>query len=422
MTLILIASVGGSPNPIASAIAAKRPDRVLFLATEATGPQPGSAGQVPEILARAQRAQQPHEIVVVPPDDPEAIFLALRERLAALRAEHPRATLLFDYTGGTKSMTGALFQAAIAMPGGEVQFMLGERDNLDKVRDGTERPVRIATDWLVAERTEARLRAAWKGFEYATAAQGFAALQEELGADEKAPEDLRRRLSDLAEAARAFDLWDRFDHAEATLRLREVAARRPAATPWAERAQACVRSVPARIHDLWRNAERCAARGRYDDAVARLYRLTEWVAQWRLHARHSLDPSTMDWSRVTPQEAARAGLGDQMGKRTLSGLMQAWKLIAAKEPGGVVARFLDGSFSAKDAKKTGEGRLRDMLDLRNRSILAHGERPLAEADWERWRDFAEAMRARVIAPLFREAGWPADPPPQLPQDPATLGL
>jgi hypothetical protein len=130
----------------------------------------------------------------------------------------------------------------------------------------------------------------------------------------------------------------------------------------------------------------------------------------------------MDWAGVTPQEIARAELGDQVGKKTLSGLTQAWKLIAAKEPEGALARFLDGRFPHKDPRKTGEGRLRDMLDLRNQSILAHGERPLSEDDWNKWRDFAEKLRKDVIVPLWREAGLSPDLPPQLPQDPAALGL
>jgi len=422
VTLILIASVGGSPQPVASAIAAKRPDHVLFLASPAIGAQPGSAGQVPDILRLAQRASQAHEVLEAPPDDPEAIFLALRERLRALRAEHPRARLLFDYTGGTKSMTGALFQAAIATAGAEVQFMLGRRDTLEKVTDGTERPTRIAVDWLVAERSEARLREAWRVFDYATAARGFQRLSEDLGSDEKAPEDARRRLADLAAASRAFDLWDRFRHADAAAELDRLAPRHPGLAPFAAQAKAAAEREPARILDLWRNAERCAARGRYDDAVARLYRLTEWVAQWWLHHRHGLDAGRMDWSRVTAEEIARAGLGDQVGKKTLSGLTQAWKLIAAKEPDGAVARFLTGPFAHRDRHKTGEGRLRDMLDLRNTSILAHGDRPLNEADWQKWQDFAEEMRKAVIAPLLRKADAAADLPPQLPQDPTEIGL
>ena len=422
MTLILIASVGGSPRPIASAIAAKRPDLVLFLASPAIGAQPGSASQVPEILRMAQRASQVHEVLEAPPDDPEALFLALRERLRALRAEHPRARLLFDYTGGTKSMTGALFQAAIATAGAEVQFMLGQRDTLEKVTDGTERPTRIAVDWLIAERSEARLREAWRVFDYATAAQGFQHLHDELGGDEKAPEATRQRLADLAAASRAFDLWDRFRHAEAADILASLAERYPPVATFANHAKTAAEHEPARLLDLWRNAERCAARGRYDDAVARLYRLTEWVAQWWLRHKHGLDAGRMDWSRVTNQEIARAGLGDQRDKETLSGLTQAWKLIAAKEPEGLVARFLNGPFPHKDKKKTGEGRLRDMLELRNTSILAHGERPLDETGWRKWQHFAEAMRDAVLVPLVRRAEQVPDLPPQLPRDPAALGF
>lgn len=422
MSLILIASVGSKPRPIITAITSKRPNHVVFVATETEGNKPGSAGKVPEILTHVQRLQQRHEILIVPADDPEAIFLALRERVARLRAEHPGAELLFDYTGGTKSMTGALFQAAIATPGAQVQFMCGERDTLDQVTDGTERPTRIAIEWLLAERTEARLRAAWQSFDYATAAAGFAKLYEDLGGNEKAPEGMRRRLSDLAELSRAFDLWDRFRHAEAAIPLREAAPDCPALKDWAERAQACAESVPARILDLWRNAERCAARGRYDDAVARLYRLTEWVAQWWLQHTHGIDTGRVDWSRITPQEVTRAGLSEQVGKTTLSGLAQAWKLIAAKEPEGPVARFLSAPFPHKDPKKTGESRLRDMLELRNRSILAHGERPLSKEDWQKWHDFAEKLRQDVMVPLWREAKLPPDLPPQLPNDPTALGL
>jgi hypothetical protein len=63
-----------------------------------------------------------------------------------------------------------------------------------------------------------------------------------------------------------------------------------------------------------------------------------------------------------------------------------------------------------------------MLDLRNRSILAHGDRPLAEDDYTRWAEFMEEVRQRVLQPLFSEAGLRLDLPPQLPDDPAAFGL
>jgi hypothetical protein len=420
--LILVASVGGSVAPIASAIAAKRPDHVLFVASEPRGDRPGSAGEVPSILQKAQRPKQAHDILrLEDPDDPEAAFLALRGEVERLRGKHPSACFLFDYTGGTKSMTSAVFQCALATPGAELQLMTGRREDLQGVTPRTERPVEIRVGWLLAERQEARLREAWRRFDYAAAAAGFRHLDEDLGSDEKAPEELRRRYADLAEISEAFDLWDRFRHKAAAERLQGLVRRRPAVAAWARRAQACAADEAARILDLWRNAERCAARGRYDDAVARLYRLTEWIVQWRLKARHGLDAGKMDWSRVPSKVVAAAGLREQVGKTTLSGCEQAWKLVAALEPQGVVVGFLSSRFPHTEPK-TGEGWLRDMLKLRNRSILAHGETPLAESDWEEWHKFAEAMRTRVFVPLLRDAGKAADLPPQLPEDPAKLGL
>lgn len=421
--LILIASVGGSPAPIASAIAAKRPNYVVFVASEPRGGSPGSADEIPRILEKAQRPKQDHEIVRLhDADDPEAAFLSLRDALVRLRRQHPRARFVFDYTGGTKSMTSAVFQCALATPGAELQFMGGQRENLQTVKPGTERPWRIPIDWLLAERQEARLREAWRNFDYAAAAEGFRSLHENLGSDEKVPEALRQRLADLAEVSQAFDLWDRFRHQEAASSLAFLQPRLPGLAPFREQAAACADRTPARILDLWRNAERCATRGRYDDAVARLYRFVEWIAQWRLHQEHRLDASAMDWSRLCPQVITRAGLSEQTGKKTLSGAVQAWKLVAALEPQGVVATFLSAPFSGKHPRKTGENRLRDMLDLRNHSILAHGERPLGEVDWAKWQEFATELHRRVLAPLLQETGEAAELPRQLPQDPAALGL
>jgi hypothetical protein len=417
VTLILVASVGGSPAPIVTAVASLKPDRVLFVATPAEAGRPGSRELVPGILEASRLPAARHAILDVPPDDPEPIFLALRERVRALRAEHPGARFLFDYTGGTKSMTAALFQCALATPGARLQFMAGRRDTLDRIADGTERPTEIDFDWLIAERTETRLRSAWAAYDYAACAQGARALSEELGSDEKAPPEARRRLADLGAAAEAFDLWDRFRHAKAASALETLASRHPALEAFARDARLCARHEWARLADLLLNAQRCAARGRYDDAVARCYRLVEWTGQWRLKEKHGIDTGAVDWERVSEAEAEAAEITNEKGKKTLSGLVQTLRLLAAKEPGGVVDRFLSSPWQgAKDKRKRGLNRLRDMLELRNHSILAHGEAPLTLEHWEKWTEFLEAWRRDVMVPLLREAGL-KDWPSQLPKAP-----
>lgn len=418
LTLTLfIASVGGSRAPIISALAARRPDFALFVVTRREATQPGSADEIPAILQAAQLSALPHELLTVPADDPEAAFLDLREALRRLRDRYPRARLVFDYTGGTKSMTTAILECALATPGAEVQFMAGRRENLDKVMPGTERPTRIPIDWLIAERIEARLRASWHDFAYAACAAGARALLDNIDTDEKAPPAAKQRLRDLADAAEAFDLWDRFRHAEAAQILECVAAHHPDLVPFRDLAGRCRDSEAQRIVDLWRNAERCAERGRFDDAVARCYRLIEWIGQWRLRSEHQIDVDALNWSRITEQEATRAGIADRRNNRakTLSGLVQTLKLAAAKEPEGAIARFLRDPFPGKKGKD-GEGRLRDMLELRNRSILAHGTAALGHNDWQRLCDFMSVLQDRVLNRMLRTVG--ADPdPPQLPRVP-----
>ena len=48
--------------------------------------------------------------------------------------------------------------------------------------------------------------------------------------------------------------------------------------------------------DLWRNAERRAVQGRYDDAVARCYRMVEWTAQWLLRTRCNVSAVLLTWN------------------------------------------------------------------------------------------------------------------------------
>lgn len=414
---IIVLSVGGSESPLISSLRAHRPDRVLFVASEAGG-APGSAEKIPLILEKAGIPPEKASRLLIPnPDDPEQILLLLREEVRKLTAEHKGAELLFDYTGGTKSMSAALLQCALATPDARLQFMTGKRSNLEKVEDGTERPTPIPIDWLLAERTEGRLRAAWRAYAYGECAKDAARLYDNLESDEKAPPEARERLRDWTESAKAFDAWDRFDHASAHKSLARLAERHADLLPYADLAGRLKEEEGLRILDLWFNAERRAAQGRYDDAAARCYRLIEWTAQWHLRKTHGVDTSHMDWGHpeLTEDVIAKADLQQQKGKRTLSGLWQTLALITALEPEGAFARFLRQPSGYKD-KDMGK-RLKDILEKRNLSILAHGSKPLSEEDWGKFRNYTEKYVDHLLKPLLKAAELPAHLVRQLPTEP-----
>ena len=119
---------------------------------------------------------------------------------------------------------------------------------------------------------------------------------------------------------------------------------------------------PARLLDLWLNAERRAAQGRYDDAVARVYRMIEWTGQWLL--RTKLGADTADFAAdLLPLHVLAHPDGD--GKVKL-GLWDAWQVVKSHlKPG-----------PAHDLIANRGSELRDLLRIRNDSILAHGFTPV----------------------------------------------
>ena len=89
------------------------------------------------------------------------------------------------------------------------------------------------------------------------------------------------------------------------------------------------RREPALLFDLWLNAERRAAQGRFDDAIARWYRLMEWTAQWQLKTK--LDADTADFPPDLLPEDADATPGRD-GKIKI-GLWQAWQVLGERLTG-----------------------------------------------------------------------------------------
>src|SRR5579884_625822 len=301
---ILVCTVGGAPQPILTALAARRWDRVVFVCTPAGGGAAGSVATVegsaagePAIPEAAGLAAGSWEILLVPPDDPDTAFARLSERIAALRRERPGARITADFTGGTKSMGVALALAAVGT-GAALQLVTGKRVDLVKVLDRSQQAIAVNTTRIAAAREFERIAAGWSRFAYQEAAEGFKRLCNDLKAEGLTRDDaLLPRVTRAKELSEAFAAWDRFDHNTAAnclrrplYRGREIAGR----SDWAALAAALARGQNApwgalHLRDLWHNAERCAARGRYDDAVARLYRLWEGSAQWLLRADCRID-------------------------------------------------------------------------------------------------------------------------------------
>jgi CRISPR-associated protein (TIGR02710 family) len=241
----------------------------------------------------------------------------------------------------------------------------GNRTDLQKVRDGTEMSSLVNTGEVRARQQLEQAERLFNQFAYASANE----LLESLARSTPLSPELQRSVQKVVTLCRGFDAWDRFDHARAAQILNPY---RDEITPQWQMLKKILGEMKvagyeyAPVFDLVSNAERRAERGRYDDAVARLYRALEMLAQIRLK-QLGLDASNLNVSQLP--ESVRSMYAGKTGKIKL-GLLEDYDLLAA----------LDdplGKFYSPYRKK-----LLATLEKRNSSILAHGTQPCNAAIYD----------------------------------------
>ena len=419
---VLLSTVGGSHQPIIEAIRSLAPGYVCFFCTEdnrQTGEreslsQVTGSGNVinanpnddrptlPNIPTQAGLADNRFEVHIVPSDDLDGSYVMMRETVVGLSTRFPGARFVADYTGGTKTMTAALVCAALQSDDVELQLVSGARRDLVGVVDGTEQAMTASAARLRLERAMAPYLAAWKRYAYQEAAAGLERIR--VVAD--APD--RQRLNLALVLSRALARWDDFDHSGA-LRLLEpyagsVTRSYPSMLPTLRllSQESDPKREPARLIDLWLNARRRASQGRFDDAVARVYRLIEWTAQWLICTKLGADTGDFP-DRLLPEDvdARRDGR-----RRIKLPLWAGWQVVSAHVQG-----------PPHDLIASHGNELRDLLSIRNNSILAHGFAPVAHASWNRMQQWAQDQFLPVLHHYAKDARvkesfhqLPTDPP------------
>lgn len=213
-----------------------------------------------------------------------------------------------------------------------------------------------------------------------------AALLDDAVRNAEKPE-VKRELSTLKAVIDAYAAWDRFHHKAAARRFADALRNRndlaaifphggPALVTRLERhrdrvAQLAGQNEPTAtwVEDLLHNARRRAAERRFDDAVARLYRAFEALAQVRLREKHGIrDTKAVTLAQLPDAlrtEWANRGHDNRSFKLALQ---DAWRVL--KEFGDELGREFFERGLADDQKSP--------LVARNQSILAHGFQPVGE--------------------------------------------
>jgi len=385
--ILLICTVGGSHEPLVASIKQWSPARILFLPSKETALQIKEKILPLATLEGNEIGPGCYETYPVPDaQDFHSCVHHIQELTEAVQKWVSRGDnykVVVDFTGGTKCMTAALSLQAHRWPclfsyvGGTERT----KDGVGIVVSGKENIVHYENPWdsLGYLAVEDALPLFDRG-SYAAAAKGLQAALLRVS-----DPTVKRQLVTLSKLAEAYAAWDRFDHRKARDLLGEVekSANDLLAMFSRHRFMDLVDRIkkqrehlaaltdaqgpsPELIRDLIANARRRAEEGRYDDAVARIYRAIEALAQLRLRTEHGVQ----DTGKV-PLQSVPGSLQDQFTVRASNGtvklgLQDCYAML------GVLGDPMGRRFSGlrwDDPEHS-------PLAVRNQSILAHGFQPV----------------------------------------------
>lgn len=432
MTRVLIVSVGGSPEPILKAVEQHQPDEVIFACSAPPCPTPSldqvigegtpcrhSSGQLEEMRPNLvtqlglQGFRPDLQLIELPdPDDLQDCLSRLRTALLTLADRFSQLQLCGDFTGGTKSMSTALAFALLEQKA-SLSLVSGPRENLIRI-DRSEGlrfvdPIPFLAHRLLQERLPPLLEAHL----YGRARSLLIEFQRDQA--DRLNDAQRQALHSLVHQLQVLELWDRFRWSEA-LDLADtiqIPSRWPELWNWWLRVEASLEWDPQHppavaitgyeiVQDLLLNAERRGRRGWYDDAVARLYRATELLAQTYIRLELGLAESQPDWS----MRELTLSSGEVIPNTGVSGLFRWLQDHEAYRHKGKGEQGL-GSIYGRQWRE-----MRSLFDARNQSLLGHGLRPIDQTTWQS----LQGRVSNLVAAVLHEMGIEQGPHPcQLPR-------
>lgn len=363
-------------------LASLKPDHLVLIASSE------SLGNARRLLDQVGFGEDRGEIVqIADANNLDEIFKetnVLIQRLAA-RGFRPDQ-IAINYTGGTKVMGSGAVLSAVYNKIKELRYIVYLGAARETAKAPKRRIVSTRPSAVFAYQDLLNGRGMLMDLRYRTALE----LLERIDEAFLSPED-RRRREDLIKLTKAYGEWDTF-YPERFLEIYpEVAFGPESLQPLRLNAEqlALIRKVadekqqgrfgPHVLTDLFNNAERRLMIGRTEDAMTRLYRVLEMLAQWVLLRDYEIDTNDADTRRIPPRDrVAFEALRSMEDGKVKIGMRKAFELLVVLDT--PVGRGFQQSAT-----------LREFLDMRGQSILVHGLRPISAEDGHRYMEHARAL-------------------------------
>lgn len=291
--------------------------------------------------------------------------------------------IVADYTSGTKSMSAALVSASIAREIKTLSYVSGLRDNQGRVISGTERPHPLSPNAIFTQQKIKIFKELFNHYQFDSACS--------LLESTNIHPTYKEKINFYMVLSEAYGQWDRFNFKQASEKLNSIdlkIAVEYGLKNLIERHKADLHKLKEGseksklseidLVDLLSNARRRFEEGKYDDAVSRLYRLVEMIAQIEFEKEFQIktDAVRLDFLPDTLKEKYAAISKSQ--QKVELGLRDAFKVLDEKAQNKRAKTFFEK-----------EDEFKKLLFARNYSRLAHGQTPIEKDTCEKFISFIE---------------------------------
>lgn len=337
----------------------KRPDKIVFFGSE-------KSKKTLEYLYKEAKKKNfkipEHKFIKITQiDDFNHCFKKIENEMK----KYCEDEVIVDYTSGTKTMTSTAAIAAVLYKK-ELMVITGNRDIEPIVQRGTEETKTQNMYRVYDKMNIKKFKELFDLYRFKTALE---VLDEVL---------LHEKKESYRKLTKGYLYWDLFDHEKAKKYLsskevksldeiKDVLNRNKSILCPIIRAKNDKIKYKYRVYlpDLLANSQRRAFEGKYDDAVARVYRALELIAQIIFEEEYEDHTSSINPEKYSSKARSILSLDS---KKPIS-LKKAYQLLAY-EGYEIGKKFIN------------DERLKNLLRLRNHSILAHGLQTVKKEEYE----------------------------------------
>ena len=382
---VLVITVGGSPQPIIKSLKEHDPAYIYFIPSSLT------VNEIPAIIESvyAKGCNAVKKIFEITDyNDLKECYKKCHESIEDIFSLGLNTKeIIVDLTGGTKIMSGALL-LAIADLGLTISYVGGEqrtKDGKGVPINGTERIIYSHHPYdLLARADKERFCLSFNSYRFESAS----VIAQEISL--RAGETLKRIFGALMHISRGYLDWDHFrfsgalhsidkglfeihrlssDYPEDIKRLFDFIKKVTQNNDYLKSLKADTCSVEL-VSELVANSCRRAEEGKYDDAVARLYRALEMLAQSQFYMLYGLSTSKFPVEKLHRTLRSKLINGRDASGNTDLGCFQAFEQLALENNEfGIL--FMEN-----------RDQIRALMNQRNSSILAHGTIPLDKGKYD----------------------------------------